>query len=157
MEPVDGITATAAIRERYESVEIVAVTSYLEEGTVHAALEAGAIGYLLKDADAEAVAAAVRAARRGEVLLAPAVARRLTATLRNGPSAGPRDLLTARELEILRLVASGCANKEIARRLVISERTARSHVSNILGKLGLRSRTQAALWAVREGLAPPAA
>jgi DNA-binding NarL/FixJ family response regulator len=155
MEPMGGIEATAAIRERYPGVEVVAVTSFVEGEKVHAALEAGAAGYLLKDAEADEVAAAVRAARRGEVHLDPAVARQLTASLRGGPSADPQALLTIREREILLLVAQGKANKEIASELVISERTARTHVSNILAKLGLNSRTQAALWAVREGLATP--
>lgn len=155
MEPMDGIAATVAIKERYPDVEVVAVTSFLEEEKVHAALEAGAAGYLLKDAEADEVAAAVRAAVRGEVHLDPAVARRLTASLRRGAPASPRELLTVREREILVLVARGCSNKEIAAELVISERTARTHVSNILSKLDLSSRTQAALWAVREGLVPP--
>ena len=155
MEPMSGIEATAAIKERYPGVEVVAVTSFVEEEKVHAALEAGAAGYVLKDAEADEVAAAVRAAQRGEVHLDPAVARQLTASLRRGPSADPKALLTVREREILLLVAQGKANKEIAGELVISERTARTHVSNILAKLGLSSRTQAALWAVREGLTPP--
>jgi DNA-binding NarL/FixJ family response regulator len=155
MEPMGGIEATAAIRQRYPGIEVVAVTSFIEEDKVHAALEAGAAGYLLKDAEVDEVAAAIRAARRGEVHLDPAVARQLTASLRRGPSADPKELLTARESEILVLVAQGMANKEIAGELVISERTARTHVSNILAKLGLSSRTQAALWAVREGLAAP--
>ncbi len=157
MEPMDGIEATAAIKERYPDVEVVAVTSFIEEDKVHAALQAGAAGYLLKDAEADEVAAAIRAAARGEVHLDPAVARQLTASLRRGPATRPRDLLTDREREILVLVAQGKANKEIASELVISERTARTHVSNILAKLDLSSRTQAALWAVREGLAPPPA
>src|SRR4051794_5913326 len=135
MEPMDGITATAAIKERYPDVEVVAVTSFLEEAKVHAALEAGAAGYLLKDAEPDEVAAAVRAARRGEVHLDPAVARRLTASLRGGAPTRPADLLTEREREVLRLVAAGKANKEIAGELFISERTARTHVSNILAKL----------------------
>jgi DNA-binding NarL/FixJ family response regulator len=155
MEPMGGIEATAAITQRYPGVKVVAVTSFVEEEKVHAALDAGASGYLLKDAEADEVASAVRAARRGEVHLDPAVARQLTASLRRGPSADPKALLTGREREILLLVAQGKANKEIAAELVISERTARTHVSNILAKLGLTSRTQAALWAVREGLAAP--
>jgi DNA-binding NarL/FixJ family response regulator len=157
MEPMNGIEATAAVKERYPDIEVVAVTSFVEEEKVHAALEAGAAGYLLKDAEADEVAAAIRAAHRGEVHLDPAVAGQLTASLRRGASASPKDLLTEREREILALVAQGKANKEIAAELVISERTARTHVSNILSKLGLTSRTQAALWAVREGLAPPPA
>jgi DNA-binding NarL/FixJ family response regulator len=137
-------------------VEVVALTSFADEDRVHAALEAGASGYLLKDADADEVAAAVRAAHRGELQLDPSVARRLMTSLRAARE-NPISELTSRELEVLRLVGAGKANKEIATELVISERTARTHVSHILGKLGLSSRTQAALWAVREGLAyqPP--
>lgn len=157
MEPMNGIETTAAVKERYPDIEVVAVTSFVEEEKVHAALEAGAAGYLLKDAEADEVAAAIRAAQRGEVHLDPAVARQLTASLRRGTATSPKDLLTEREREILALVAQGKANKEIAAELVISERTARTHVSNILSKLDLTSRTQAALWAVREGLAPPPA
>ena len=153
MEPVDGIESTRQIRARYSDIEVVALTSFAEEERVHAALEAGASGYLLKDADADEVATAVRAAHRGELQLDPAVARRLMTSLRTPPREDPTAELTSRELEVLRLVGAGKANKEIAAELAISERTARTHVSNILGKLGLTSRTQAALWAVREGLA----
>jgi DNA-binding NarL/FixJ family response regulator len=152
MAPVDGIESTRRIRARYEDVEIVALTSFAEEDRVHAALEAGAAGYLLKDAGADEVAAAVRAAHRGELQLDPAIARRLMSSIRRGPRSYPVDELTPRELEVLGLVASGKANKQIAVELSISERTARTHVSHILRKLGLSSRTQAALWAVSEGL-----
>ena len=152
MVPVDGIESTRQIRARYDSVEVVALTSFAEEERVHAALEAGASGYLLKNSEADEVAAAVRAAYRGGLQLDPAVARRLMSSLQESPRNDPTGELTARELEVLRLVGAGKANKEIAAELVISERTARTHVSNILGKLGLSSRTQAALWAVREGL-----
>jgi DNA-binding NarL/FixJ family response regulator len=107
---------------------------------------------LLKDSDADDVAAAVRAAYRGELQLDPQVARRLMSSLRNGSGDDPAAELTSRELEVLRLVATGKANKQIAAELTISERTARTHVSRILHKLRLSSRTQAALWAVREGL-----
>ena len=149
MEPRDGIAATREIRARYRDIEVVALTSFGEDSRVHAALEAGAAGYLLKDADADEVSAAIRAAYRGELHLDPAIARRLMAgALPEGSAAA----MTARELEVLRLIGAGKANKEIASSLAISERTARTHVSNILRKLGLHSRTQAALWAVREGL-----
>jgi DNA-binding NarL/FixJ family response regulator len=131
---------------------VVAVTSFLEESKVRAALEAGAAGYLLKDAEADEVAAAIRAAAAGECHLDPAVGKLLAATLRAPRSAAGS--LTAREREVLTLIAEGATNRQIARRLSVTERTARTHVSNILGKLGLTSRTQAALWAVREGLAP---
>jgi DNA-binding NarL/FixJ family response regulator len=152
MEPQDGIESTRQIRARYDDVEVLALSSFAEEERVHAALEAGASGYLLKDADADAVAAGVRAAHHGELQLDPTVARRLMSSLRAGPRDDLMAALTSRELEVLRLVGAGKANKEIAAELGISERTARTHVSNILGKLSLSSRTQAALWAVREGL-----
>jgi DNA-binding NarL/FixJ family response regulator len=152
MTPVDGIESTREVRARYSDIEVVALTSFAEEERVHAALEAGASGYLLKDSDADDVAAAVRAAHRGELKLDPLVARRLMSSLREGRGDDPTADLTSRELDVLRLVASGKANKQIAGELAISERTARTHVSRILRKLGLSSRTQAALWAVREGL-----
>ena len=152
MEPLDGIESTRRVRARYDDVEVVALTSFAEEERVHAALEAGASGYLLKDSDADEVAAAIRAAHRGELQLDPAVARRLMSSLHPPPRQDPRADLTARELEVLRLVGAGRPNKQIAAELQISERTARTHMSNILAKLGLSSRTQAALWAVREGL-----
>ena len=153
MTPVDGVSATRTIRSTWDDVEVVAVTSFVEEARVHAALAAGASGYVIKDATPEEIALAIRAAHRGEVHLDPAVARRLMSTLQ--PTTAPNDPfagLSEREREILALVARGRANKEIAHELVISERTARTHVSNILRKLGLASRTQAALLAVREGL-----
>jgi DNA-binding NarL/FixJ family response regulator len=152
MEPLDGIESTRQIRSRYSEVEVVALTSFGEKERVHAALEAGASGYLLKDSDADEVSAAIRAAHRGELPLDPAIARGLTSSLREESRGGPDAELTTRELEILRLLGAGKSNKEIASDLQISERTARTHVSNILGKLDLTSRTQAALWAVRQGL-----
>jgi DNA-binding NarL/FixJ family response regulator len=152
MAPVDGIETTRHIRAGYPDVEVVVLTSFGEEERVHAALEAGASGYLLKDADADELVAAIRAAHRGELQLDPGIARRLMASLRVGGREDVTAELTARELEVLTLVGAGRANKEIATELDISERTARTHVSNILRKLRLGSRTQAALWAVREGL-----
>ena len=152
MVPFDGIESTRQIRARYDDVEVVVLTSFAEAERVQAALQAGASGYLLKDANANEVAAAVRAAHRGDLQLDPGVARRLITALGTARAEDPTAELTPRELEVLRLVGAGKANKEIAAELVISERTARTHVSNILGKLGLSSRTQAALWAVREGL-----
>jgi DNA-binding NarL/FixJ family response regulator len=152
MDPVDGIEATRQIRSRHPEVDVVALTSFGEEERVHGALEAGASGFLLKDSDGDEVSAAIRAAHRGELPLDPAIARGLTSSLRAESGDGPGAELTTRELEILRLLGAGKSNKEIAAELQISERTARTHVSNILGKLGLTSRTQAALWAVREGL-----
>lgn len=148
MPNVDGITAIATIRQRHPDTDVVAVTSFIEEDKVTAALEAGASGYLLKDAAADEVAAAIRAARAGEVHLDPAVARMLAERMRARRDEPQVEPLTAREQEVLRLIGRGAANKEIAHELSITERTARTHVSNILGKLGLASRTQAALWAV---------
>ncbi len=155
MPRMDGIAATAAIKARFPDVEVVVLTSFVEEAKVQAALEAGATGYLLKDAEADEVAAAVRAAHRGELQLDPAIAAQLMRTLRAPKQADPFAELTEREREVLILIAQGQANKEIAGVLGITERTARTHVSNILGKLGLASRTQAALFAVREGLIEP--
>jgi DNA-binding NarL/FixJ family response regulator len=155
MPEMDGIAATAAIKERWPEIEVVALTSFIEEDKIHGALQAGAIGYLLKDAAAPEVAAAIRAAYEGQMRLAPAVARRLAESLRapRTPRApAPVEPLTGREREVLALVAQGRANKEIARELGIGDRTVRTHVTSILGKLGLVSRTQAAIYAVREGL-----
>jgi DNA-binding NarL/FixJ family response regulator len=152
MPGVDGIAATAEIKARFPEVEVVALTSFIEEERVTAALEAGATGYLLKDADADDVATAVRRAYAGEVHLDPQVARLLARRIRSRREDAPaHEPLTEREREVLALVAQGHSNKEIATRLDITERTARTHVSNILGKLDLASRTQAALWAVEHG------
>jgi DNA-binding NarL/FixJ family response regulator len=153
MPGMGGAEATGRITAAHPEVRVVVLTSFGEVERVHAALAAGASGYLLKDAEPEEVAAAVRAAAAGEVPLDSAVAGRLTRRLTT-PRVGLA-ALTAREREILVLVAQGHANREIADRLVISERTARTHVSNLLSKLQLSSRTQAALLAIREGLVTP--
>lgn len=154
MPNLDGIGATAEIKARFPDVEVVALTSFIEEERVTAALEAGASGYLLKDAEADDVALAVRRAFLGEVHLDPQVARMLAQRIRSRkPEADLREPLTEREREVLGLVAKGRSNKEIASELSITERTARTHVSNILGKLDLASRTQAALWAIEHRLA----
>jgi len=152
MAPTDGIESTRQVRALYDDIEVVALTSYAEEERVHAALRAGASAYVLKDSDADDVAAAVRAAHRGELQIDPVVARTLMSSLREARDHDPISVLTSRELVVLRLVAAGKPNKQIAAELAISERTARTHVSRILRKLHLSSRTQAALWAVREGL-----
>ncbi|HEY5628289.1 MAG TPA: response regulator transcription factor [Candidatus Limnocylindrales bacterium] len=146
MPAMDGIVAIGQIKAKHPDVEIVALTSFIEEERVTAALEAGATGYLLKDAEADDVATAIRRAQAGEVHLDPQVTRMLARRVRNPiPDHEP---LTEREREVLRLVARGHSNKEIGTLLDITERTARTHVSNILGKLDLASRTQAALWAI---------
>lgn len=152
MPVMDGIAATRKIKSRWPAIEVVVMTSFAEEAKVRGALEAGAAGYLLKDADAGQVAHAIRTAVAGQTHLDPVVARMLADSIRNPRNAA--HTLTPREREVLTLVAEGASNRQIAGALVVSERTARTHVSAILAKLGLVSRTQAALWAVREGLAP---
>jgi len=161
MPELDGIGAIEAIKASWPEIEIVALTSFVEEARVTAALEAGASGFILKDADADDVANAIRSAHRGEVHLDPAVALLVTRRMRADAAgateraAGGKEPLTDREREVLRLVARGLSNKAIADELSITERTARTHVSNILGKLGLSSRTQAALYAVERRLVTP--
>jgi DNA-binding NarL/FixJ family response regulator len=155
MPNMDGLTAIGAIKHAMPMIEIIAVTSFIEEEKVTSALEAGASGYLLKDADADEVAAAIRAAHAGEVHLDAAVARLLAQRMRSRRDNEPVEPLTPREREVLAQLGRGASNKEIAHELSITERTARTHVSNILGKLGLSSRTQAALWAVEHKLVDP--
>ena len=153
MPRMDGVTATGELLRRYPQLRVVILTSFGETERVHAALESGASGYLLKDAGPAEVDAALRAAVRDEVILDAAVTRRLTQEMRS-PRTG-LGALTAREKEVLVLIAEGRSNKDIAEQLVISERTARTHVSHLLSKIGLTSRTQAALLAVKEGLVQP--
>ena len=153
MPNMDGITAIGRIKAERPVTEIVTMTSFIEEEKVTAALEAGASGYVLKDAEAEEVAAAVRAAYAGEVHLDPAVARLLAQRMRTRKTEDDlAEPLTEREKDVLRLLGQGMSNKEIGAALFITERTARTYVSNILGKLGLASRTQAALYAVEHKL-----
>jgi two-component system, NarL family, response regulator LiaR len=151
MPTMDGIAATKAIRSELPDVEVIALTSVLEDGAVFDAMRAGAVGYLLKDTDAEALCQAVKAAAAGQVQLSPRVAERL---IREVPAPESPEKLTRRETEVLRLLARGRSNKEIAADLSITEKTVKTHVSHILGKLGVSSRTQAALYAIRIGLAP---
>jgi NarL family two-component system response regulator LiaR len=149
MPQMDGIAATEIIRRELPDVEIIALTSVLEDTAVVGAIKAGAIGYLLKDTQAEELRKAIKAAAAGQVQLSPQAAARLMHEVRT-PETPPG--LTEREKEVLILLANGKANKEIALHLHISETTVKTHVSNILAKLGVPSRTQAALYAVRVGL-----
>ena len=149
MPVMDGIAATEKIRAELPDVEVIALTSVLEDASVTGAVRAGAIGYLLKDTDAEGLHQAIRGAAEGGVHLSPEAAARLMREVRapENPEA-----LTDREAEVLRLLARGKANKQIASGLYVSEKTVKAHVSSILMKLGVQSRTQAALYAVRTGL-----
>lgn len=151
MPVMDGIAATAQIRSELPETEVIALTSVLEDGAVIGAVKAGAIGYLLKDAEPEELRAAIKAAAAGQVHLTPKAAERLMREVRAPDNPQP---LSAREVDVLRLVAAGKANKEIASALTIGEQTVKTHVSNILMKLGVQSRTQAALYAAQIGLAP---
>jgi DNA-binding NarL/FixJ family response regulator len=149
MPVMDGVSAITAIRRETPETEVVALTSVLEDEQVIGAVRAGAIGYLLKDAEPEELRRAVKAAAAGEVQLTPRAAARLLREVRTPDNPEP---LTERETDVLRLLARGYSNKEIGQRLDISTLTAKTHVGNILGKLGVSSRTQAALYAVRIGL-----
>lgn len=152
MPQLDGIQATARIKADLPSVEILALTSVLRDHSVSEAVQAGAIGYLLKDTKGEELVHGIRAAAEGKVQLSPEAATRLARDVRL-PERVER--LTERETEILKFVAAGLANKEIARRLGISEKTVKVHLNNVFGKLGVQSRTQAALHAFRTGIAEP--
>ena len=149
MPVMDGIGATEAIRSELPEVEVMALTSVLGDASVTGAIKAGAIGYLLKDTEAEDLHRAIKGAAEGKVQLAPEAAARLVREVRAPDS--PEEL-TERETEVLKLVAQGKANKHIASALFVEEKTVKAHVSSILSKLGVQSRTQAALHAVRTGL-----
>jgi two-component system, NarL family, response regulator LiaR len=157
-EPSDqgGIEATRRIRQASPFTQVVVLTSFAQDELLFAAVRAGALSYLLKDSDAETVLATIHAASRGEAVLHPRVARRLMAEI-SAPRQGRddarlTDALTERELEVLRLIAQGLSNHEIAEKLVVTERTVKAHVSNLLSKLQLSDRTQAAVYAWREGI-----
>jgi len=156
MPGMDGIEATRRIRAQAEGPQVIALTSFTEDDKVFPALEAGAASYLLKDVSPDALVDAIRAVMRGEARLHPDVQRKLMRQVaRPKPAAGVPDAdeLTARELGVLRCVARGMSNGEIARQLVISEKTVKTHVSNLLGKLHLSDRTQLAVYALKTGLA----
>jgi NarL family two-component system response regulator LiaR len=149
MPVMDGLTAITAIRQQMPEIEVIALTSVLEDHLVYGAIRAGAIGYLLKDTGAEDLCRAIKSAASGQVQLSPQAAARLTREIRAPESP---ETLTQRETEVLQLIAQGMANKEIAQTLGIGEKTVKTHVSNILSKLGVLSRTQAALYAIQVGL-----
>jgi two-component system, NarL family, response regulator LiaR len=149
MPVMDGIAAIGAIRRELPDIEVIALTSLLDDSSVIGAVRAGAIGYLLKDTEADDLCRAIKAAAAGQVQLSPKAAARLMREVRAPDSP---EALTEREVDVLRLLAQGQANKQIALNLRIGEKTVKTHVSNILAKLGVPSRTQAALYAVRIGL-----
>jgi two-component system, NarL family, response regulator LiaR len=154
MPRLDGIQATRQITACQPNIRILVLTSFAADEQVFPAIKAGALGYLLKDSSPQELLQAIRQVYRGEPSLHPSVALKLLTELSNPPQTPlTPDPLTARELDILRLVAQGQSNKEIADHLVIAEETVHTHVSSILSKLHLASRTQAALYALKEGLA----
>ena len=150
MPGLDGVAATRAIRERFPAVRVIALTSFREEGLVQRALQAGAIGYLLKNVSADDLATAIRAAHAGRPTLAPEATQELVHAAAQPPVPGHD--LSAREREVLILMVQGLNNSAIAERLVVSPSTAKAHVSNILAKLGATSRTEAVALAMRHHL-----
>jgi NarL family two-component system response regulator LiaR len=154
MPEMDGIEAIQRIKERQPEARILVLTTFAGEDKILPAIKAGALGYHLKDSRPEDLAQAIRQVYRGESSLHPVIARKVLEELSRPSDRPPTpDPLTQREVEVLRLVAQGLENREIAEKLVITEATVRTHVSNITGKLHVASRTQAALYALREGLA----
>ncbi len=153
MPQLDGIGATQQITAQSPNMHILVLTSFAADDKVFPAIKAGALGYLLKDSGPNELLQAIHQVARGDPSLEPAIARKVLFELHHPPKAPPtEDPLTEREAEVLRLIAQGMSNREIGERLVITERTVCTHVSNILTKLHLASRTQAALYALKEGL-----
>jgi NarL family two-component system response regulator LiaR len=155
MPKLDGIEATRQITASIPGARVIVLTSFAADENVFPAIKAGALGYLLKDSGPEELVRAIRQVHRGEPSLEPSIARKVLMELSQPPKQQPltADPLTERELDVLRLIAQGCSNKEIAVKLTVSELTVRTHVSNILSKLHLASRTQAALYALQKGIA----
>jgi len=158
MPRLDGVSATARIRDEHPGTHVVVLTTYAEDADILAALGAGALGYLTKDAGRVQIAHAVRAAAAGQSVLDPQVQRRLLAAAAAGSGAAGSaggaapDGLTAREVEVLQLIAEGLANREIAGRLYVSEATVKSHINRLFAKTGVRDRAQAVQYAYRHGL-----
>lgn len=154
MPNMDGIEATRQVVGRQPDARVLVLTSFVADDKVFPAIKAGALGYILKDSGPKELVQAIRQVHRGEPTLEPEIARKVLFELAQPPKRPPTsEPLTARELEVLRLIAQGKSNREIAEELILAELTVRTHVSNVLGKLHLASRTQAALYALKEGLA----
>ncbi|NWF81922.1 MAG: response regulator transcription factor [Chloroflexi bacterium] len=155
MPGIDGVETTRRLKAASPSTRVIVLTSFADDNKVFPAIKAGAISYLLKDVSPEDLAHAIRAAQRNEAVLHPEVAARLMQEFSTPrPNEAPVEQLTPRELEVLRLIARGKSNKEIADTLIVSEKTVKTHVSNILSKLHLADRTQAAIYALRQRLVP---
>jgi NarL family two-component system response regulator LiaR len=154
MPKLDGIEATRQITAKIPAARVIVLTSFAADEKVFPAIKAGALGYLLKDSGPEELVRAIHQVYRGEPSLEPSIARKVLFELAQPPKQQPltADPLTERELDVLRLIAQGCSNKEIALKLSVSELTVRTHVSNILSKLHLASRTQAALYSLQKGI-----
>jgi DNA-binding NarL/FixJ family response regulator len=152
MPRLDGVGALRELRERAPEVRVIVLTSFGEDDRLFAALRAGAAGFLLKDTEPPDLVRAIRTAHAGQAPLSPATATRVVEELTRGGRGRAADLLTPRELEVLRLIARGRSNKRIALELGVAEKTVKTHVGHVLAKLDLSDRTQAALYAVREGL-----
>jgi DNA-binding NarL/FixJ family response regulator len=152
----DGVSTTKAVRAEYPGTEVVVLTTYADDDSLLAALRAGARGFLTKDADAESIAQALRSAAAGLSIVDAGLQERLVASVTTSrPPERPADGLTPREVEVLQLVAAGLSNGEIARHLVVSEATVKTHVNHLFAKLGLRDRAQAVSYAYRTGLVQP--
>ena len=158
MEGMDGVTAIKEIKAQWQEACVLVLTSFLEDDKVFPAIENGALGYLLKDTQPDELLDAIRAVHRGETMLHPSIAKKIMQRIQEHSSESKKQEgqeLTERELDVLRLLAQGEGDREIAEKLFISERTVHFHVGNILSKLHLANRTQAALYAIRKGLAKP--
>lgn len=158
MPEKDGVSAIKEIKSQWQEARVLVLTSFLEDDKVFPAIENGALGYLLKDTQPDELLAAIRGVHRGESMLHPSIAKKIMQRIQQGGDDKRKQdeqVLTEREMDVLRLLAQGDGDREIADKLVISERTVHFHVGNILSKLHLANRTQAALYAIRKGLAKP--
>jgi NarL family two-component system response regulator LiaR len=152
MPRLDGVGAMRELRRRLPASRVIVLTSFADDDRILPAIQAGAAGYLLKNLQPQELARAVRAAHAGEALLDPAVAARLVVAIAQTPGEDPAERLTPRERQVLELIGRGLSNKRIARELGVAEKTVKTHVGHVLAKLGVADRTQAALYAVRNGL-----